>query len=215
MVAAMVHAAAMPTLSPLKVGMPIRMAAEPTFGLTPEQETAYPTAKLMEMGGYGPETGGVIWDPLQFASAEAGASDVDGKLAWYRKAELKHGRISMAAIVGYLAAKNGLVFTGTLMKDGAGGGLKFADLVESNPFAEWANVPIEGTAARARSSSSPSPLGLSSPRSRPRSTASRSARSRSSRNGSRGCRRASRPPRRSQPSAPRAGCPSSRTAGSR
>lgn len=113
-------------------------------GLTPDEEAAYPTAKLVEMGGWGPETGNSIWDPLRLASADMGASGTDAKLDWYRNAELKHGRISMAACLGYFASKTGTHFSAYISKDGVGGGVSFEDLVASNPFAEWAGVPFEG-----------------------------------------------------------------------
>ena len=63
---------------------------------------------------------------------------------WYRKAELKHGRVSMAAVLGYAIAKSGIYFNAFIEKDGVGGGVKFADLVATNPYAEWGNVPEAG-----------------------------------------------------------------------
>ena len=56
-----------------QVAAPVVMAD--TFGLTAEQESEYPTKLLLELGGYGPETGGKIWDPLRLAAPEQGANE--------------------------------------------------------------------------------------------------------------------------------------------
>jgi len=50
---------------------------------------------IADMEGVGPETAGQMWDPLELTTMAS-----DKTLAWYRHAELKHGRVAMAAFVG-------------------------------------------------------------------------------------------------------------------
>jgi Chlorophyll A-B binding protein len=50
----------------------------------------------MELVGGSVETGG-DWDPANLASKAS-----DETLAWYRAAELKHGRVSMLAAAGFI-----------------------------------------------------------------------------------------------------------------
>ena len=49
---------------------------------------------------------GKIWDPLGLA--EQGS---DETIAWYRHAEIKHGRVAMAAFVGWWAVGSCLLYT--------------------------------------------------------------------------------------------------------
>jgi hypothetical protein len=51
---------------------------------------------IADMEGIGPETANKIWDPLELTTMAS-----DKTLAWYRHAELKHGRVAMAAFVGF------------------------------------------------------------------------------------------------------------------
>lgn len=58
--------------------------------------------------GVGPETGGGAWDPLDLSGMASTKT-----LAWYRHAELKHGRVAMAAFSGWLWVNSGLpLFSG-------------------------------------------------------------------------------------------------------
>ena len=50
---------------------------------------------------------GGIWDPLGLA--EGGS---DETIAWYRHAEIKHGRVAMAAFVGWWTVGAGVRFPG-------------------------------------------------------------------------------------------------------
>jgi len=93
--------------------------------------------------GVGPETGAAMWDPL-------GLSDMASPktLAWYRHAELKHGRVAMAAFVGMF-----------YMSPGPGGGHfpLFPGVVSTSTgqtfeslgydaFAAWDALPLAGKA---------------------------------------------------------------------
>mmetsp|Transcript_37602 Transcript_37602/g.55387 ORF Transcript_37602/g.55387 Transcript_37602/m.55387 type:complete len:222 (+) Transcript_37602:63-728(+) len=78
---------------------------------------------------------GKIWDPLGLA--ELGS---DTTVAWMRHAEVKHGRIAMAAFVGWWAVGAGLRFPGELAH-----GLDFGS-IPSAGYEAWDAVPIAGKA---------------------------------------------------------------------
>ena len=78
---------------------------------------------------------GSVWDPLGLS--KVGSAET---LAWYRHAEVKHGRVAMAAFAGWCAVGAGLRFPGELAD-----GLKFADL-PSKGLDAWDAVPGWGKA---------------------------------------------------------------------
>ena len=78
---------------------------------------------------------GKIWDPLGLS--EIGS---DETLAWFRHSEVKHGRIAMAAFVGWWATGAGLRFPGELDY-----GLDFAS-IPSKGLDAWEAVPGWGKA---------------------------------------------------------------------
>merc|ERR550514_2259263 len=61
------------------------------------------------MDGIGAESGGKVWDPLGLADLGS-----EKTLNFFRHAELKHGRVAMAAMVGFLVHINRLHFPGEL-----------------------------------------------------------------------------------------------------
>ena len=98
--------------------------------------------------GVGPETANKVFDPFGFMDDEfafsPGNSDTEGnygKIAWFRHAELKHGRVAMAAFVGYIAAANGFIFEGMLSPSA---GVSFADIDAVEPFSQWDKIPDAG-----------------------------------------------------------------------
>lgn len=77
-----------------------------------------------------------IFDPLSLADMEPYGSK---SLEWMRTAEIKHGRVCMAASIGYLVSEAGITFPGYLSKSAD---LTFAALPKG-PEA-WAAVPMAG-----------------------------------------------------------------------
>lgn len=78
---------------------------------------------------------GSVWDPLGLADIGS-----DETLAWYRHAEVKHGRVAMAAFVGWWAVGAGLRLPGELSH-----GLDFAS-IPSKGLEAWDAVPGWGKA---------------------------------------------------------------------
>jgi len=78
---------------------------------------------------------GKVWDPLGLA--EVGS---DETLAWYRHSEIKHGRVAMAAFVGWWAVGAGFRLPGELSH-----GLNF-DSIPSKGLEAWDAVPGWGKA---------------------------------------------------------------------
>ncbi len=76
------------------------------------------------------------FDPLNLA--ELGS---DETLAWFRAAELKHGRVAMLASTGYVVQGAGFHFPGELSK-----GVTFESLSAMKPLDAWDAVPDAGKA---------------------------------------------------------------------
>jgi len=76
-----------------------------------------------------------LFDPLGFSK---GASEE--ALMWYREAELKHGRVAMAAFVGFLVNYQGVTFPASLTMSGE----KFSSLGTGAPLAAWDNLSDKG-----------------------------------------------------------------------
>merc|ERR1712228_1044628 len=76
------------------------------------------------------------FDPLGLA--EIGS---DETLAWFRAAELKHGRVAMLATTGYIVQGAGIHFPGMLSSD-----VSFESLSGLKPFDAWVAVPDSGKA---------------------------------------------------------------------
>ena len=95
--------------------------------------TATSVAAVTDMEGITMPFG--FFDPLGLSK---GCSEE--ALLWYREAELKHGRVAMAAFVGFLVNYNGISFPVDLTMSGA----KFSSLGVGSPFLAWDNLSNEG-----------------------------------------------------------------------
>jgi len=71
-----------------------------------------------EMLGVGAETGGMMFDPAGFSKVASPRT-----MKWFRAAELKHGRVSMLATVGWVIQASGLAKIPYHLEDGTLGPL--------------------------------------------------------------------------------------------
>merc|ERR550514_2132110 len=77
-----------------------------------------------------------FWDPLGIAD-----DAMPETIGWFRHAEIKHGRVAMAAFVGYCVQANGICFPWALQK----GGPMFADIsAAGSPGDQWDALPLAG-----------------------------------------------------------------------
>jgi len=81
------------------------------------------------------ESRGAVFDPFGISDTAS-----DATLAWFRHAELKHGRVCMAAFASVVHfGMGGPTFPGTIALDGT----TFAS-IGTDPFAAWGNLPDLG-----------------------------------------------------------------------
>ena len=76
-----------------------------------------------------------FFDPLGLSKSAS-----DETLAWYRAAEIKHGRVAMAAFLGCVVTGVGAHFPGAVDLDGT----SFASLADGDLFAAWDKMPADG-----------------------------------------------------------------------
>jgi len=88
------------------------------------------------MEGVGPETANKVFDPYGLSTMGS-----DATLKWFRHAELKHGRVAMAAMVGFLFHINHIHFPGMLSPTF---GVSFEALSQMGPFDAWNSIPLLG-----------------------------------------------------------------------
>jgi len=73
-----------------------------------------------------------FFDPLQISSTSK------ENIAWFRQAEVKHGRVAMAGFVGYLVQAMGIHWPGMLTGDG----VSYASISAAGaPMAQWDALP--------------------------------------------------------------------------
>merc|ERR1719146_310413 len=84
-----------------------------------------PVVGVRNTGPMFPETGKVPWDPLGLTYRLD-----DSGMRWFRAAELKHGRISMIATLGWIAQVNHFSFGGMISPTA---GVSFEDIGNASP----------------------------------------------------------------------------------
>lgn len=100
----------------------------------PSRSSIHMAVESME--GVGPETAMKVFDPLDLATMGS-----DETLAFFRHAEIKHGRVAMAAMVGFLFHINHIHFPGMLSPTY---GVSFESLSQMGPFEAWNSIPLLG-----------------------------------------------------------------------
>jgi len=90
------------------------------------------------------------WDPLGMTKLNLYDFGEEGTIGWLRHAEIKHGRVAMAAFVGFCVQSNGIFFpwalTGGPLAEKAGdASTMYADLAAiPSPVDQWDAVPAAG-----------------------------------------------------------------------
>ena len=107
----------------------------PAFHASAARSSAL-TMGVETMEGLGPETANKVFDPLGLATMGS-----DKTLAFFRHAELKHGRVAMAAMTGFLFHINHIHFPGMLSPTY---GVSFEALSQMGPFEAWNAIPLLG-----------------------------------------------------------------------
>ena len=84
------------------------------------------------------------WDPLDVCEAFGDYPSTEtATVGWFRHAEIKHGRVAMAAFVGFCAQSNGITFPWALTGGSFGGEtVMFTDIAAAGgPGAQWDALP--------------------------------------------------------------------------
>merc|ERR1719201_605691 len=78
------------------------------------------------------------WDPFNLALLNFWGQGDDATVGFLRHAEIKHGRVAMAAFVGFIVQSCGVKFPGKLSLDG----VNFADIAAAGgPGDQWDALP--------------------------------------------------------------------------
>jgi len=81
-----------------------------------------------------------FWDPMNLVEYDQFSAGEEASIGFLRQAEIKHGRVAMAAFVGYIVQANGIYFPWAL----TGGGITHADISAAGaPQAQWDALPTE------------------------------------------------------------------------
>uniref|UniRef100_A0A7S0LMQ7 Plastid light harvesting protein n=1 Tax=Coccolithus braarudii TaxID=221442 RepID=A0A7S0LMQ7_9EUKA len=93
-----------------------------------------------------------FYDPLKLADQDFWGQGNEATIGWLRHAEIKHGRVSMAAFIGYIVGANKITFPwaltgGPLAGQGpfegvSGETIMFSDIADAGaPMAQWDALP--------------------------------------------------------------------------
>ena len=82
-----------------------------------------------------------FWDPMNLAEYDQWSQGEEAAIGFLRHAEIKHGRVAMAAFVGYIVQANGIHFPWAIQNDFIGKGLDtvtFGDIAAAGgPADQW------------------------------------------------------------------------------
>jgi hypothetical protein len=121
----------LPSAAALSFSAPL--VAQPTRAVAPIMETA---AGLEDLAKKCNPTLG-FYDPLGLAKMAVEGDTEEATIGWLRHAEIKHGRVAMAAFVGFCVQSNGICFPWGLT-----GTTSFADIsAAGGPGDQWDALP--------------------------------------------------------------------------
>ena len=80
-----------------------------------------------------------FWDPLELSSADFWGQGEEATIGWLRESEIKHGRISMLAVWGYIATGTGWRLPGM---EEVGTGFKAFENLDKLPFEARGVFPL-------------------------------------------------------------------------
>jgi len=79
-----------------------------------------------------------FWDPMNLVEYDQFSAGEEASIGFLRQAEIKHGRVAMAAFVGYIVQSNGIYFPWALTGDG----VTHADIAAAgSPPDQWDALP--------------------------------------------------------------------------
>jgi hypothetical protein len=80
------------------------------------------------------------WDPMNLAEYDQFSQGEEATIGFLRQAEIKHGRVAMAAFVGFVVQSNGIVFPWDMAK-----GVSCASIsAAGGPADQWDALPTSG-----------------------------------------------------------------------
>jgi len=78
-----------------------------------------------------------FWDPMNLVEYDQFSQGAEAQIGFLRQAEIKHGRVAMAAFVGYIVQANGIHFPWGLT-----GSISYADIsAAGSPPEQWDALP--------------------------------------------------------------------------
>jgi len=110
--------------------VPLSSGARAVVKMESKAELEALAVKLNPVVGY--------WDPMNLAEYDQFSVGQEASIGFLRQAEIKHGRVAMAAFVGYVIQSNGIHWPWAL----TGGGITHADIsAAGSPPAQWDALP--------------------------------------------------------------------------